>query len=127
MRAPAPQRRAYAMVLVPMFIAMFLAVLSVAFREVAAAIRAVSLQAIHADRDAGSVQAAALAMALLETGLPPKSPYVCVATIVTASGPKSFRVVLTRETGSTWSVRLAPAAPGETLPAMPGTFAAPPP
>lgn len=127
MRASFSRRRAFAMVLVLLFLVLFLALLGVAFRELAATIRTVSLQELQADRDEGSLHAVARAMALLETGLPPTSPYVCGATIDTATGSKSFRVTFTLEGGATWSVRSAPAGTDENLPPMPGTFAAPPP
>ena len=127
MRAAVPTRRAYAMVLVVLFQVLFLALLGVAFRELAATIRAVSLEQLQADRDEGSLHAVARGLALLETGLAPTSPYLCCATIDTATGPKSFRVTFTLETGTTWSVRSAPAAPDEILSPMPGTFAVPPP
>jgi hypothetical protein len=121
----AAPRRAYAMILVLLFLVLFLAILGVAFCEVAAAIRIVSLQAIESDRDEGSLQAAALAVALLETGLPPTSPYVCVATIDTPAGPRALRVTWTLQTGTTWSICATPAAPDEVLTPMPGTLATP--
>lgn len=127
MRAALPARRGYAMVLVLLFLVLFQALLGVAYREMAAALRIVSVQAIQAQRDEGSVHALARAMALLETGLPPANPYVCGATIETSAGPRSFRVTFTLEAGTTWSVRSAPASPDESLLPMPGTFAAPPP
>ena len=120
-------RRGYAMILVVLFLVLFLAILGVASCEVAALLRTVSLQTVHSDRDQGSLQAAALAVALLETGLPPTSPYVCVATIDTPTGPQAMRVTWTLEAGTTWSINTAPAAPSEVLPPMPSTLATPPP
>jgi hypothetical protein len=118
-------RRAYAMILVVLFLVLFSAVLGVACCELAAVIRTVSLQAVQSDRDEGSLQAAALAVALLETGVPPTSPYVCVATIDTPTGPRPVRVTWTIGTGTTWSVCAAPAAPDEVLTPMPSTLATP--
>ena len=120
-------RRGYAMILVVLFLVLFLAILGVAGCEVAALLRTVSLQTVHSDRDQGSLQAAALAVALLETGLPPTSPYACVTTIDTPTGPQPMRVTWTLEAGTTWSIATAPAAPGEVLTPMPSTLATPPP
>ena len=122
----AAPRRAYAMMLVVLFLTLFSAILGVACCELAAAIRTVSLQAIQSDRDEGSLQAAALAVGLLETGLPPTSPYVCVATIDTPAGPRPVRVTWTLQTGTTWSVSAVPATPDEVLATMPATLATPP-
>jgi hypothetical protein len=127
MKAAVSERRGYAMVLVLLFLVLFLALLGVAYREMAAAVRTVSVQSLEADRDEGSLHALARAMALLETGLPPANPYVCGATIDTSAGPRSFRVTFTSPADTTWSVRSAPASPDETLLPMPSTFAVPPP
>lgn len=116
-------RRGYALMLVLIFVVLFLALLGVAWRGVASALRIEAVHTIQTQRDEGSVQALAQAIHLLETGLPPASPYVCGVTINTSSGPRSYTVTFTLEEGANWSVRSAVRQPNENLPAMPDTFA----
>jgi hypothetical protein len=111
------------MVLVLLFLVLLLGLLGLAYREMAAAIRVVSIESLQADRDQGSLQALALGVALLESGVPPASPYACGATIDTAAGPRTFRVTFTAQTANTWLVDSAPVPTGSSLPPMPGRFA----
>ena len=99
MRNAIPVRRGYAMVIVLMFIVLFLAMLGVVCRELAGALRVESLHAIEVQRDEGSIQALARALALLETGLPPTNPYVCGATIDTPTVRRLSPSLLPRRTG----------------------------
>ncbi len=73
------RRRGYALVLVCLFVVLFLSLLSVAWRQMASALRIASLQTIQkqganisifqTQRDPGSVRALALAMQMLELRL----------------------------------------------------------
>lgn len=118
----APVRRGYAMMLVLVFILLFLSLLGVAYRQATAALRIETAYAQQVQRDEGSVHAVARGVMLLETGLPPSSPYVCGVTIATSTGPRSFTVTFTSQGGTNWSVSAAPTQSGETPPAMPSTF-----
>ena len=119
-------RRGYAMILVLLFLVLFMAVLGVACRELAAVIRTVSVQTVQSDRNQGTLQAAAMAVALLETGLPPTSPYACLAVVNTPTGPQPICVTWTLQAGTTWSISATPASPDEVLAPMPRTLATPP-
>ena len=110
------------MALVLMFVVLFLALLGVVYREVAAALRIESLHSIEVRRDEGSVQALAQGVALLESGLPPTNPYACGVTIDTPDGPMTFTVTFSSEDGTTWQVQSSPAAGGQTSLPMPASF-----
>src|SRR5439155_17039615 len=118
----APGRRGYAMMLVLVFILLFLSLLGVAFRQASAALRIETGHTQQVQRDEGSVHAVARGVLLLETGLPPSTPYVCAVTIPTSAGPRSFLVTFTSLGSTSWSVRAAPTQAGENPPPMPSTF-----
>ena len=101
------------MVLVLVFIALMLCLYGVAYRQVAAALRIESTRVLQAQRDEGSVHALATGLALLETGLPPSSPYVGALTIDTSTGQRSFTLTFALEGGDTWAVTSAPTGPLE--------------
>jgi len=109
----------YAVMLVLVFNVLFLAMLSVAYRGVASALRAESARTLQVRRDEGATAALARGLALLETGLPPSNPYLCCVTLDTSAGPRSFTVTFTLVDESTWTVRAAPTLPGENPPLMP--------
>ena len=73
--------------------------------------------------DEGSLHALAHAIHLLETGLPPTSPYVCGVTITTCNGPCGFTVTFTSDDQTTWSVDSRPTQAGENPSPMPADFA----
>lgn len=123
MRITSTRRPGYAMMLVLVFIVVFLAVLGVAYRQTAAALRLESVRSQQVRRDEGSVHALARGVTLLETGLPPANPYLCAVTLNTSSGPRTYTVTFTSEGGTNWAVHAAPSAPGENSPPMPSTFA----
>jgi hypothetical protein len=119
------------MLLVLVFVVLFLALMGTAYRGVAALLRVESVRALQVQRDEGSTQAVARALALLETGVPPTDPYVCGVTIDTSTGPRALTVTFALENDQngtrTYTVRSAPTEPGETPQAMPETFATRPP
>lgn len=117
-------RRGYAMVLALVFIALMLSIYSVAYRDVAAALRMETARTLRRQRDEGSMVALARGLALLETGLPPADPYVCAVTIDTSTGSRSFTVTFASEgeTGDAWSVHAAPTDPLESPEPMPVGF-----
>ena len=64
-----PNRRGYALMLVIVFVVLFSAILGVAWRRVASALRVEHLSEVRKQCDSGSVQVLASAMKLLETSL----------------------------------------------------------
>jgi len=117
-----PHRSGYALIMVLVFMVLFAAIVGVAFRRLGSAIRTESAHAIQLRRDAGSLQALAKGLSLLETGLPSENPYVCGTTIDTPDGPRTFTVTFTQEEGTSFSVRAAPSLPDEVLTPMPDNF-----
>jgi hypothetical protein len=111
------------MVMALLFIALLLSIYSVACRQVGATLRIETARALQQQRDEGSVQALARALALLETGLPPQGPYVCAVTIDTSTGQRSFTVTFASEGGNNWSVHAAATQPAENPDPMPASFA----
>jgi predicted small integral membrane protein len=116
-------RTGYAMLLVVGFLVLFLSLLSLAYSQMAAAVRAQTARALQIRRDEGCVCALARGLALLETGSPPSDPYVCSVVINTSAGPRSFTVTFASEGVNSWSVSSVPTAPNAIPPPMPGTFA----
>ncbi len=111
------------MVMALVFIALMLSIYSVAYRHVAEALRIETVRTLTQQRDEGSLPALARAIALLETGLPPQSPYVCAAIIDTSTGQRSFTVTFTPEGENRWSVHAAPTRPPDSPNPMPVSFA----
>lgn len=123
MRRRYAPRAGYAMLLVLAFILLFLALLGVAYRQLGAAVRIETTRVLQVQRDEGSLHALARGVALLETGLPPTSPYVGAVTITTTTGPVSYTVTFLSEGSTSWSVAVVPTAAAENPPALPTTFA----
>jgi hypothetical protein len=101
---------------------LFLALWGVTFRQTASVIRVASVQTLRLQRDQGSVQAVAYGVTLLETGLPPTSPYVGAVVIQTPTGSRSFTVTFSFESGTNWSVYATPTASGDNPPLLPSSF-----
>ena len=118
-----PMRGGYAMVATLIFIVLFTALWGVAYRQTAAALRIESVQVARVQRDQGSTVALARGLALLQTGLPPQSPYVCGVTLNTPAGVQSFTVTFAAQGGSNWSVQAGPTPAGQSPQPMPATFA----
>ena len=86
-----PNRRGYALVVVVLFNMLFLMLLGVAWRRMASVIRIATVRTEQTHCDEGSLRVLANAMRLLETGLPPTSPYERGATItLETSGEERF-------------------------------------
>ena len=117
------RRGGYAMLLVTGFLVLFLSLLSLAYSQLAAAIRIQTACALQSQRDQGSLPALARGLALLETGSPPSNPYVCAVTINTPTGPCSFTVTFASTGPNNWSVSSAPTAATDNPVPMPNTFA----
>jgi hypothetical protein len=84
-------RRGYALLLVVLFDVLFLLLLGVVWRHLESAIRTATFRTEQTLCDEGRLRALAQAMQLLETGLPPISPYQRGAIIVLdASGEERF-------------------------------------
>jgi hypothetical protein len=122
MKAGTP-KRGYAMVMALVFIALMLCVYSVAYRQVAAALRLETARTLQRQRDEGSVEALARGLALLETGLPPQDPYVCAVAIGTSRGERSFTLTFASEGEHSWSVHVLPTQPPDSPEPMPVSFA----
>jgi hypothetical protein len=113
------------MVLVLLFIVLFFSFMAVAYHQTSAALRLETVQAARVQRDEGSLQAAARALYLLETGFPPRSPYVGGVVIATSSGTRSYTVTFVQVGKNQWSVNSGPTPPGQNLPPLPSSFAPP--
>ena len=120
-------RRGYALVLVLIFVILFLALMGVAWSRVGSVLRVATARAVQAHRDQGSLPALARAMHLLETGLPPISPYVCGVTLNVSGVPVSYTVTFTAEGQTGWAVHAAVTQATENPTPMPSTFATIPP
>jgi hypothetical protein len=120
-----PTRRGYAMVLVLVFIATLLCLYSVAYRQVAAALRIEKARVLQRHRDEGRIHALARGLKLLETGLPPSDAYTCGVTIETPTGPRALTVTFALESAeeNIWLVAARPTGPFEDPPPMPAMFA----
>lgn len=117
-----PPRDGYAMVLVMVFIALLLTFYGVAYRHVAAAVRAETIRVGQRQRDQGCIHAVARGLTLLETGLPPSNPYVCGTTIGAPPDDCPFTVKFESEVEGVWSVRAYPTEWPDAPQAMPSTF-----
>lgn len=111
------------MLMVLMFLVITVSLMTLAYRQLGVVLRAESIRLKQQQRDEGTLQAAAAALALLETGTPPSDPYVCGTTIVTAIGSKAFTITFASQGTGVWQVQSAPTAAGESPIAMPSTFA----
>ena len=108
MKTIRPRRGGYALLLALVFVVMTTALYGTAFRQSASAIRIQEAQTLQRLRDEGSIPAIARALALLETGIPPVSPYVCGLTMNTSSGSRSYRITFVLEGKGQWKVVCTP-------------------
>ena len=111
------------MVMVLLFLLLVFSIMAVAWRQLESALRAEAARVLQVERDEGSVSALAKGLALLETGFPPNSPYICGTSITTPAGTISFTVTFTSQGNNVWSVQSTPTAEGDNPPSMPSSFA----
>jgi hypothetical protein len=116
-------RHGFAMLTVLVFFALLMTMATVSQRQIASAVRLERARDHVRNRDEGSTRAVALGLDLLETGLPPTSPYACGVTLDTSLGTRSFTVTFTDQAGGTWTVEGRPTLAGENPPSMPASFA----
>jgi hypothetical protein len=117
------QRRCgYAMLLVMIFISLLLSVASVCFRDIASALRTEQAMEQLEWRDEGVVRAVAEATTLLESGLPPASPFVGGIAVDTSAGTRSFTVTFIETSAGHWQIEAHPTLPEESPPTMPVSF-----
>jgi hypothetical protein len=143
-------RRGYALMLVIVFVVLFTAVLGVAWRRVASALRIEHVSDVRKQCDKGSIQALAQAMRVLETRLhcdnsgvawldvsetstpDYESTYTCktsynVSNDSTAPDYHWFTVAFTRDpSDGTWWVNVTVAQPNDSLSGLPTLPSSPP-
>ena len=118
-------RRGYALMLVTITVVLLLLLFGLVHRYTMAALRIETVRTLQQQRDEGTVHAIARGLALLETGLPPSSPYDCEVTILTSAGASPYKVTFTSEGGANWSVQAVPTPLGEDPDPMPDSFLPP--
>jgi len=115
------RRSGYALLLVVTFIALVFSIAALCHRQLVAALRNEHARALRVERDAGSLDVAARAIDLLETGNPPMDPYVRITTANLPMGTRTYIVTFTSIGFNEWTVDVVrdDTASGPT---MPGTF-----
>jgi hypothetical protein len=113
------------MMLVIILNLVLLTILGVAFRQMNSSVNIETTRLQQLQRDTGSVQALAVALSLLETGLPPAKSFTGGLTLPTASGPQTYVITfsLVGTTGTAYSVTAAPLQDNQVVQALPSTFA----
>ena len=115
-------RRGYALLTVSVFLVLMLATTGAVHRHLSSTLRIEQARVRTEQRDEALIHAVARAVALLETGTPPSTPYVCGTTIDTSQGLESITVTFTSESAEIWSVHAAPTPPAESPQPMPISF-----
>jgi hypothetical protein len=115
-------RAGYAMLLVLAFIVFFFSLLAIGSGQLSSLLRSQTVQKQRTHCDEGSTTAVARGLALLETGYPATSPYVCGVTLTTSDGDFQFTVTFTYLGSNKWTVNARPTAVGEYPAAMPAQF-----
>jgi hypothetical protein len=127
MRTPrARSRSGFALVIVTLFLLLFLALWGQAARQVGSMIRVEEARSRRIARDAArlpSATAMAQALAALEVGYPPSSPFTCA---VLATNGSSFAVTFARDDANAgqWTVRVEPTTDGSLTALDPANFSA---
>ncbi len=121
-RARSCTRRGYALVMVVVFLTLFLSALALSQQRLASSLRLEKIQALRVERDQGSIQAMAQVMALLETGVPPSSPYLCIVPVDTPEGTRNFTATLSLVSVNRWKITVAPNQPGDNTLPLPASF-----
>lgn len=109
-----PPRRGFAMVLVLVFVTLILGSWGIAARHVGSTLRIERARATRAGRDATKL-ALARALASLEAGYPPTSPYVC--SIPGEAKPFAVTFFRDQEKQREWTVTVVPDE-GDGLPPL---------
>ena len=116
-------RNGFAMLMVLVFVALLMTTATVTQRHLASSLRVERAREQARIRDEGSLHALAEAVDLLETGLPPSSPYVASLTLTTSLGPQVYTITYQDQGGGDWDIQARPPLPGESPPTLPATFA----
>ncbi|HTQ39101.1 MAG TPA: hypothetical protein VMJ32_08730 [Pirellulales bacterium] len=115
-------RAGYAMLIVLAFIVFFFSLLAIGASQLSSLLRSQTVQQEMTSCDEGSTTAVARGLALLETGYPATSPYVCGVTLSTSSGNLPFTVTMTYLGSSKWTVNAHPTSVGEITTPIPAQF-----
>jgi hypothetical protein len=110
--------------MVVVFMTLFLSALCLAQQRLATSLRLEKIQAQRLTRDQGSVLAMAKVLTLLETGIPPTSPFLCKVPVDTPTGTRNFTVTLTLDGIDKWKVKVAPSKSSDGGLPLPATFSA---
>jgi hypothetical protein len=105
------RRRGYALVVVLLFLTLFMGLWGIAARQIGTMLRIEQARARQAKSDTAALPAmAALAQALaaLEVGYPPSSPYV--VGVGSTDFTVTYTMVGASDPSSSWSVQVAPAS-----------------
>ena len=127
MRATPTARRGYSLMLAMVFNILMLALLGLAYRQLGSTLRIETARVQQIQRDEGPLRAAARALALLETGVPPSDPYVRKVHADTSEGPSDFIITITSEGNGLYSVQAAKAGTNDPTPPINETFGMVPP
>jgi hypothetical protein len=127
MRPNQTARRGYSLMLAMVFNVLMLALLSLAYRQLGTTLRLETARSHQVQRDEGRLRAAARALALLETGVPPTDPYVRLVQVDTSQGPGQFLVTIASEGTGLYSVQAAAAGPNDPTTPIDDTFGFVPP
>jgi hypothetical protein len=120
-------RGGYAMLLIIAFAAFFFSLVALATSQLSSSILSETARAQQLERDEGSIHALARALALLETGYPSTTPYICGVAIDTSTGSNTYKVTFALEAPQSWSVTAKPIESGENPETMPLIFTSPSP
>jgi hypothetical protein len=103
-------RRGYALMLVIVFLVLFLAMLGIAWRQVASVLRVETVRAVQARRDQGCLLAAIQVMHMLEENSALTSPQESI--VVPGFEDAFFTVTFEKDTSSPpiWSITARPTA-----------------
>src|SRR5262249_31922255 len=104
------------------FVVFFFSLLAIGSSQLSSLLRAQTVQKERTRCDEGSTTAVARGLALLETGYPSTSPYVCGVTLPPSDGDLAITVTFTYLGSNKWNVYARPTEVGEYPTAMPSQF-----
>jgi hypothetical protein len=112
MIASRPQRRGYALMLVVIFVALFLAMLGMAWRPTASLLRTETVRAVQTRRDRGCMLAAVLGIHYLErcraNSTTPTTPQLYLVDGFSNYFTVTFTLESTNGSNKTWSIVATP-------------------